>query len=158
VDGLSFGRTPDGPRVEVSRRVDAPVDAAWTLLTDVTRWPEWGPSVREVDCDPDQLDEGRFVREGTRGRVRLPVRAWVPFRVTSCADHRWTWRVGLPAARRRRAAIDRTPSVAATGHRVEPTEDGCRVVFEVPPLAVGYVPVCRRALGTVARLLEDERS
>ncbi len=109
--------------------------AAWNLLVDTERWPEWGPSVRAVECDD------RRVHAGSRGRVRVPGGFWVPFRVTGFEDgRRWSWDVArLPA----------------TGHRVTPAAGGCRVVFEVPPLAAGYVPVCRRALANVARLLAD---
>jgi len=38
--------------------------------------------------------------------------------------------------------------------RVEDRPDGCRVVFEVPLWTAGYVPVCRRALRTIAAALE----
>jgi hypothetical protein len=53
------------------------------------------------------------------------------------AEKRWTWRVAR---------------VPATGHRVDPLGDRCRVSFEVPLVAAGYVPVCRRALDNVASL------
>lgn len=107
---------------------------AWDLLVDTERWPEWGPSVTEVDCPLGEI------RQGTEGRLRLPGGVWVPFAVTHLQPRRrWAWRVfGLPA----------------TGHRVDPLDDGCRVAFEVPPLAAGYVPVCRRALDRIADLLE----
>jgi hypothetical protein len=152
---LAFARTPDGRRIEASRRVEAPRERAWDLLCDTRRWPEWGPSVRAVDCPPEELDDGRYVRAGTRGRVRLPGGAWVPFRVDVCADYRWTWRVGRPAWRATRAAMGGV-SVPATGHRVETADEACRVVFEIPPLAVGYVLVCRRALERIAHIVEAE--
>jgi hypothetical protein len=136
-------RTPAGRRLTVSRVVDAPADAAWTLLTDTARWSEWGPSVAAVDCPT------RFVSAGTTGRIRIAgVGVWVPFAVDSYTDgggagfeRRWTWRVArLPA----------------TGHRVEPLDGQCRVSFEVPLLAAGYVPACRRALDRIAGLLDRE--
>jgi hypothetical protein len=48
--------------------------------------------------------------------------------------------------------------VPATGHRVESVgvDDQCRVAFEVPLLAAGYVPVCRRALDRIAAIVEGE--
>jgi hypothetical protein len=166
---VSLGRTPDGRRIEVSGVVDAAPAAAWDLLVDTDRWPDWGPSVTAVDC-PD-----RRIREGSTGRVRLPGGLRVPFEVTTLDERRrrWTW------------AVARIP---ATGHRVDPVagrrsrepepgreaepgrepdpasdpaasdddrgpgggaSDRCRVVFEVPVLAGGYVPVCRRALGRI---------
>ena len=151
---LSLSRTPDGLRVEVIRRIDAPVETLWDLLTDTTRWSEWGPNVREVDC------EERYIREGTTGRVRLAVPGgpWAPFEITACRDHRWAWSVGMPATDAVRNALDVGPRVPATGHRVEPAGDACRVVFEIPPLASGYALVCRRALDRLEELAADERS
>jgi len=155
---LSLSRTPDGLRVEVARVIDAPIETLWDLLTDTTRWPEWGPSVREVDC------ETRYIEEGTTGRIRLdvPGRPWAPFEITSCRDHRWTWDVGMPSTDAMRNVLDVGPRVPATGHRVEPSpgEGTARVVFELPPLASGYALVCRRALDDLERLAaagSDER-
>jgi hypothetical protein len=66
----------------------------------------------------------------------------VPFAVDTVeerdAARRWTWTVArLPA----------------TGHRVDALDGQCRVTFEVPVFAAGYVPVCRRALDRIARLV-----
>ncbi len=130
-------------RLVVSRVVDAPADAAWDLLTDTTRWSEWGPSVAAVDCS------ARHIEAGTTGRVRVAgVGIWVPFEVESYVDgdgeeKRWTWSVAR---------------VPATGHRVDPVgvDEQCRVAFEIPLLAAGYVPVCRRALDRIARIVERE--
>jgi hypothetical protein len=154
---IGFARTPDGRRLEVSRRIEASRERVWRLLRAVDRWPDWGSTVRAVDCPPDQLEAGRYVRAGTRGRVRLPAGAWVPFRVVACADYRWSWRVGRPSWRAT-AALGGV-SVPATAHRVEAADGvdpgvACRAVFEVPPLAAGYGLVCRRALGTLAGLAE----
>ena len=134
---IGIERTPDGRRLVVSRHVDAGRDAAWDLLTDTERWPEWGPSVRAVDCDT------RYIEAGTTGRVRIPGGVWVPFEITTCADYRWTWRVAR---------------VPATGHRVEADGDGCRVGFEIPVLAGGYAPVCVRALGKIEERLEGSET
>ena len=131
-------RTPDGRRLTVSRVVDAPADAVWRLLVDTTRWPEWGPTVAAVDSPT------RFVADGTRGRLQVAgVGVWVPFTVDAVEEsegtRRWTWTVArLPA----------------TGHRVDALDGRCRVTFEVPVLAAGYVPVCRRALDRIARLVD----
>jgi hypothetical protein len=133
-------RTPAGRRLVVSRVVDATADEAWDVLTDTTRWPTWGPSIAAVDCP------SRHIAAGTAGRVRLTgVGLWVPFEVDSYVDtgdeKRWTWAVG---------------GVPATGHRVDPLDGQCRVGFEVPLVAAGYVPVCRRALGEIAALVTDD--
>nr|WP_152415742.1 SRPBCC family protein [Halococcus saccharolyticus] len=131
---LSFERTPDGPRLVVSREVDAAPAVVWNLLTDTHCWPEWGPSIVGVAC------EERFVRAGTRGHVRTVGGLELPFHVTECTDRRWTWRVA---------------GVPATGHRVEPLREGCRVAFEVPPLAAAYTLVCWRALATIDQLARN---
>ncbi|WP_254534742.1 SRPBCC family protein [Halomarina litorea] len=147
----TLARTPDGYRIEVGRRVGASTEACWEVLIDTHRWPEWGPSVRAVECD----DGERYIQYGTRGRVQLALTGgpWAPFEVTACADYRWTWRVGVPAGDAMRNVLDAAPRVPATGHRVEPLgANACRVVFEVPPLAAGYVPVCRRALDRIEEL------
>ena len=141
-------RTPDGRRIVVSRSIGAPAEVAWRVFTDTERWPEWGPSVAAVEC-PD-----RFVTAGSRGYVHTPgpgsllgresgsMGPRLPFHVVDCENHRWTWRVaGIPA----------------TGHRVETVGENCRIAIEIPLLAAGYVPVCRRALGDIERIALRER-
>jgi hypothetical protein len=128
-----IGDTPDGRRIEVAREFPAPADRAWALLIDTGRWPEWGTSVRGVEC------ADREIRAGTTGRIETVLGITVPFEIVACEPYRWTWRVAR---------------IPATGHRVEPLgENRCRVVFEVPVLAVGYIPVCRRALGRIAHIV-----
>ncbi|PSQ45792.1 polyketide cyclase [Halobacteriales archaeon SW_7_68_16] len=134
---VDLERTPDGRRLVVAARIDAPPDAVWTALIDTTAWPDWGPSVRAVDS-PD-----RYVSLGTAGHIRTLGGLRVPFEITrfdaDAPTRRWTWRVArLPA----------------TGHRVAPVDGAaaCRAGFELPPLAAGYAPVCRRALTRLDRL------
>jgi len=136
-DSIETVRTPEGRRLLVSRRVDASPAAAWELFTDTTRWDEWGPSVTGVEC------EDRFIEAGTEGRLRTVGGLRVPFRVETCRDRRWAWRVA---------------GVPATGHRVESIDAGerCRIGFEVPIWAAPYVPVCLVALRRMARLLSGE--
>ena len=127
--------TRHGLRFDVARDVAVPPEIAAEALRDTRTWSEWSPTISGVESDD------RYVREGTRGRVRV-AGAWVPFRVTGFNGRRWTWTVaGIPA----------------TGHRVEGyagDDDRCRVVMEVPLLAAGYVPVCERALDRFATLVE----
>lgn len=127
--------TPDGRRLEVSRVIGVTRDVVWDVLRDTERWSEWGPSVKDVESPV------RFVERGTRGRVRTVLGLWLPFEVTTCESYRWAWDVArLPA----------------TGHRAERVDDErCRVVFEVPPLAAGYVPVCRQALSRIESVAHD---
>jgi hypothetical protein len=131
---IGLERTEAGRRILVSRRMAAEPRAAWDLLIDTDRWPEWGPSVRAVKST------SRYIDAGTTGRVQVPGGLWIPFEITACADFRWTWRVAR---------------IPATGHRVEEASDGCRVGFELSPLAAPYVPVCTRALDRIASLLTE---
>lgn len=131
---LAIERTPDGRRLVVSRHVDATPEAVWEVLTDTDQWPDWGPSVRDVESNV------RFVQEGTTGRVQTVGGLWLPFEVTTCEAYRWGWRVAR---------------IPATGHRVEETDDGSRAMFEVPLLAAGYAPVCQRALARIATLVRQ---
>ena len=129
--------TREGCSLLVAREVHVPPTTAIRRLRDTRTWSEWSPSIRGVESDD------RFVREGTRGRVRI-AGAWIPFEVTGFSGRQWRWRVaGIPA----------------TGHRVEAyagDSERCRVAIEVPIVAAGYVPVCRRALDRFATLVEDE--
>ncbi len=130
---IRIGDTPDGRRIEVAREIQAPADRAWSLLIDTDRWPEWGPSVRSVET------AGREISVGSSGTIETALGIEAPFEIVSCEPYRWTWRVaGIPA----------------TGHRIEERgPDRCQVVFEVPLLAAGYVPVCRRALSRIEAAL-----
>jgi hypothetical protein len=132
-----LARTPDGRRLELSRVIDAPAETVWSLFVDTDYWPDWGPTIGAVELDG--TDSTR-IAAGTTGRVRV-AGVWLPFSITTCADHRWTWSVAR---------------IPATGHRVEPLGDErCRAVFELSPLAVGYAPVCRTALRRLDRLAGD---
>ncbi|NTV43649.1 MAG: hypothetical protein HGA63_10160 [Syntrophobacteraceae bacterium] len=121
--------------VEVDRIMKATAPRLWDLLVDTTRWKEWGPSVRAVDC-PD-----RWIRLGSLGRVRTTLGFWVPFLVTEFDEGRyWAWRVS---------------GIAATGHRLDIlNHDLCRLTFEVPLWAFPYASVCMLALNRIARIVE----
>ena len=125
-----------GRRLIVGGDVDAPAGRVWDLLVDTERWPEWGPSVAAVDAP-------------TRTRPVVPASirrvgglgVSLPFEVEAfdAGAMRWRWRVA---------------GLSATGHGVDPRTDGCRVFFEVPPVAAGYAPVCRLACRRLRRLAE----
>ena len=124
--------------MEASVEILAPASAAWELLTDTSRWPDWGPSVYHVE--PAE----QYIGPGSAGRVQTIIGVWLSFRVTEfVAGQRWGWEVaGIPA----------------TGHRVESLgPDRCRVVFEVPLLAVPYLAVCRLAAQRIRSILEQEQ-
>jgi len=127
--------TREGATLAVGRDVEVPPAVAAEALRDTWTWSEWGPAIDGVESSD------RYLRAETHGNIRVGG-AWLPFRVTGCNGRRWDWTVaGLPA----------------TGHRVDRyAEDPhrCRVVIEVPLVAVGYVPVCRRALDRFAATVE----
>jgi len=117
--------------------VAAPAAVPWDLLTNVDRWPDWGPSVRAA-----RLDTGPFGR-GARGRVTTALGFDLPFEVTNFEPGRsWSWSVA---------------GVPATDHRVESVgADACRVGFGVPAIAFPYLLVCRVALARIAELASAE--
>ncbi len=123
------------PHLEVGESINGAASEVWHLIIDTARWPEWGPSVRAVEC------ADRYIRQGSRGRVQTSVGLWVTFQITAYRRERyWAWRVG---------------GLRATGHRVEPLgESRSRLVFEVPVLASPYVVVCKMALARIRRLVE----
>jgi uncharacterized protein YndB with AHSA1/START domain len=113
--------------------VDAPAARVWELLTDVERWPEWGPSIQHAELDGPRFETGATGTVGTVLGVRLP------FEVTAYEQgRRWSWKVA---------------GVPATDHLVTPLhDDRCTVGFGVPVFAVPYLPVCRVGVRRLADL------
>ena len=107
----------------------------WELLTDTSRWPEWGLSISEVECGQ------RYITQGTTGRVKTVFGFWIPFRIDEFEEGKnWSWSVAR---------------IKATGHRVESIGlRHCRVIFTVPILAAPYLVVCKVALIRIKRILE----
>ncbi|MBN1842269.1 MAG: SRPBCC family protein [Deltaproteobacteria bacterium] len=123
--------------METSGIINASCATLWNLLTDTSRWVEWGPSVLAVECSE------RYIQLGSKGRVRSALGLWAPFAITEMDDGRyWSWHVfGFPA----------------TGHRVDRVDKGvCRLVFQVPIFAASYVIVCRIALHRITRILKSQ--
>ena len=118
--------------------IGAPAAAAWELLIDTRRWPEWGPSVARVDC------AARFIGPGVIGRVQTVFGFWLPFQITEfTAGRYWCWNVA---------------GIRATGHRVQPiTATTCQVLFEMPWLAAPYLVICRLAAQRIKNIVEQER-
>lgn len=125
--------------VELTRDIAAPAEAVWSLLTDTSLWPRWGPTVSDVEI------ADRVLGPASRGRVRTVVGVWLPFEVTSFEPGRsWTWRVA---------------GVPATSHRIEPLAAGrTRLVFGVPWPAAIYAAVLAIGMRNIERLLESSRS
>jgi hypothetical protein len=125
------------PYIETSGIVNASCTILWDLLTDTSRWVEWGPSVLAVECSE------RYIQLGLRGRVLTALGLWAPFAITEMDNGRyWSWHVfGVPA----------------TGHRVDRLGKGvCRLVFQVPIFAAPYVIVCRIALHRITRIVRRQ--
>ncbi|MDP9982503.1 hypothetical protein J2W14_001891 [Pseudarthrobacter oxydans] len=138
----------------VSRRIAAPAEDVWALLTDTGTWPAWGPSITGVEpagipagppagpagppAGPASVTAAGGLAPGSRGRVRTVLGAALPYTVTAVEPGRyWSWSVaGIPA----------------TGHRVIPQDGGCLVTFTVPWWAPFYLPVCALALRRIERL------
>lgn len=118
------------------RQIQAPAALVWRVLTDVTLWPQWGPSVSAVES------ADRHIISGSIGRIRTSLGIWLPFEVTHMVPgHSWRWRVG---------------GVPATGHRVDAVDEArCQLVFEIPVWAAPYTLVCGIAASRIARICAD---
>ncbi len=123
------------PFITVSRVITTSPENLWDLLTDTTRWLDWGPSINAVRC------EGRYIRAGSKGRIRTALGIWAPFIVTEWVHQQyWSWRVF---------------NIRATGHRIDAIDANCcRLTFEVPLWAGPYVMICKLAAHRIARCLE----
>ena len=122
----------------VHREIDAPATVLWRLLTDLDRWPEWGPSVRRAALHDDEF--GR----GATGRLSTVAGIDVRFEITDFAEgSSWGWKVaGIPA----------------THHTVESLgAHRCRVGFGVPVLAAPYLAVCDVALRRLDAMASSEK-
>ena len=123
------------PFITVSRVIPTSAENVWELLTDTVRWTEWGPSIKAVQC------KDRYIRFGSRGRIRTVFGIWAPFVITEWTyRHYWSWHVF---------------NIRATGHRIESINANCcRLAFEVPLWAAPYVVICKLAADRMARCLE----
>ena len=122
------------PFIQVSRIVNASPAALWNLLTDTTRWTEWGPSIQQVQSSH------RYIRAGSAGRVKTVLGFWAPFVINEWENQwYWSWRVF---------------NIRATRHRVEAINANCcMLIFEVPFWAGPYALVCSAAAKRISRLV-----
>ncbi len=121
--------------LSVGVRVRSPVEAAWTVFTDIRLWSEWGPSISGVEIEGPDFR----VSPGMRGRVRTIFGVTLPFEIDHVEPGRsWGWRVG---------------GVRATGHEVEPEgPEASWITFTMPLWAFAYIPVCLWAARRIAAL------
>jgi hypothetical protein len=106
----------------------------WDIITDTDKWPQWGPTVKQV-----RFPE-RFIRKGAKGKVLTSINIWLPFEIVDYEHARlWTWKVA---------------SVNATGHRIQAVDArSCDLWFDVPLMAAPYTLICRMALARIEKLL-----
>jgi hypothetical protein len=126
------------PYLEVGLMIRAPSRVAWNLLVDTSRWVEWGPSIRAVECSD------RLLNPLSSGRIKTLLGFSAPFAVTHLKPgEAWSWRVlGIPA----------------TTHLVESLgKNRCCLWFGVPIPAFPYLLVCLNAIRRIARLAEAGR-
>ena len=120
--------------LRISRNIASPPERVWDHISLFEHWPSWGVTITAVEPS-----HGR-VHPGLEGRVKTVAGTWLPFRITDVSDGTsWTWKVA---------------GVPATGHRVEPAAEGCRVTFTAPIWAPFYLPVLSRALRTLTESLD----
>jgi len=119
--------------MQVNKKIDAPLERVWEILTDTRQWPAWGPSVLRVDSPQ------RYICCGLQGRLKTAVGIWVSFEITNCeAPVFWDWKVA---------------GFAATGHRLKKlNKNSCELNFELPFAAFPYALICRQAANRIARL------
>jgi uncharacterized membrane protein len=129
--------------VDIKRAIEiaAPAEKVWAVMTDVERWPEWTPSVTDVE----RLDAGPF-GIGSRARIRqprLPAAVWT---VTDAEMGRhFEWRNATPGLK------------TVASHRIEPqAANDCRVTLTLGWMGL-LAPLVRLALGRLSsRYVEME--
>ena len=122
--------------IRTSIEVNAPADEVWRLIAEFDQWPQWGPTVVDVES------EAMTVAAGVTGRVKTIAGLWIPFAITD-VDHgrSWTWKVaGIPA----------------TGHYVMALGEAKTLVeFTVPIVAAPYALVLWAALKRLERIADS---
>lgn len=100
---------------ETTRHIDAPPQRVWEVLVDVARWPEWTPTIDNVE----RLDNGPF-EVGSRAKVRQPKLPQATWEVTEIVDGRnFTWQATGPGL----TTIGR--------HAVVPDASGSKVTLSI---------------------------
>ncbi len=123
-------------KLSVGKRYPIAPLVGWDMITDTTKWPQWGPTVKKVDYPP------RYICKGATGKVLTTLNVWLPFHIIDFEPTRfWIWKVA---------------SVNATGHRIQTVKTGsCDLWFEVPIIAAPYALICQMALTRIDRLLSE---
>lgn len=131
---ISFGNK----RISVCKEISVSPEAVWDIITDTHIWPEWGPSLLDVDSND------RYIKLNSKGRVKTLFLFWLPFTVTNFRYmHFWTWDIG---------------PVKATGHTLtRKSAMSCELCFDMPWWAAFYIPVCWLALVRIVKITTSKR-
>jgi hypothetical protein len=71
----------------------APVEVVWRVMTEVERWPEWNPDVRDAAMDGALAEGTTFRWKAGPGTIRSTLRAVQPMHLLA-----WTGKtLGIPA-------------------------------------------------------------
>ena len=90
------------PKAHVARtrtRFASAPDAAWTIISDYGRWPEWQPGLKRVERLPDTDGPTTLITEGAWGEIPMRIEELTPpTRMITFLDGgafrgRWTWEV-----------------------------------------------------------------
>lgn len=112
--------------------VQASAEEVWAVLTDVTRWPEWTPSVQSIE-----LLTGPVSGVGSKARIHQPKLRPAVWTVT-------TWEAG-----RRFRWTATSPGVAVMAdHVITKTPSGCTVT-----LGLRVTGVLGTVIGLIGRRL-----
>lgn len=94
---------------EHRQNIDAPCEKVWQETIDIESWPEWAPTINEVQ----RLDSGPFGL-GSRARLKQPAQPETVWKVTEFEDGSYfAWEATLRGIHMR------------GGHLVSPTDAGC---------------------------------
>jgi uncharacterized membrane protein len=102
------------PHFQIAVEIAAPPQRVWAVLMDVERWPEWTPTVTNVE----RLDPGPLSL-GSRTRIRQPKLRPAVWQITELAEKHgvFTW-------------VSSSPGVQVTAcHAVEATAAGSRATL-----------------------------
>ena len=109
------------------RTLNAESNKVWDVLTDVTTWNQWSPTVKTVSLQGDQL------RAGASGTITTIAGIQLAFTITRFEPYkRWAWVVA---------------NTIATDHLVQRQgPNKTTVSVNIPWYACAYLPVCQKAL------------
>lgn len=133
-------------KVAVSASGPAEPDVVWDRYIRPVRWREWSPQIQSVDYPDEELSAGG------RGTVHGPCGVAVDFEILTIDSEKrcWSWRVRVAGI-----TMDMLHSVESVIPIVGLTAGTTtRTTLEITgpaPIALGYLPIARIALGRLVR-------